>query len=301
MRTLALTVVYVILAGLVVENGYAQAPTNLIVTKATSTEVDLSWNRLVSSYTVQRAVLGSSFSTIATATTASAKDTTIDPYTTYQYQVLAAGTATPSATVTVGPPPAGFQVAAPAPGAPGSPAVANYAWNISMALDANGDPAFAFVYADPNLDSNPNDGQLLFRSWNRAKYAWNPVVKVTTAGDISSASRSTTSLAYDASTSTFGLAFEANAGSAVNLYVSTDGGLTWASKASFHDAANGSFGPSLALAKGNVYLAFERDNNGIEYTTVAMSVAASAWTTSFSVLLANRKSCSRVWISAFAT
>ena len=280
MKTLGLTAVCVLLAGLIAKNGYAQAPTNLTVTKATNSEVDLSWNGLVSSYTLQRAVLGSSFSTIATATTTSAKDTTIDPYTTYQYQVLAAGTSTPSATVTVGPPPAGFQVAAPAPGVPGSQTVANYAWNISMTLDANGDPAFAFVYADPNLDSNPNDGQLLFRSWNRAKYAWNPVLKVTTAGDISSAYRSTISLAYDPSTATFGLASEANAASAVNLYVSTDGGLTWSSKASFHDAAGASYGPSLALAKGNVYLAFERDNSGIEYITGAMSAASPAWTTS---------------------
>ena len=100
MRTLGLTAVCVLLAGLIAKNGYAQAPTNLTVTKATSTEVDLSWNGLVSSYTVQRAVLGSSFSTITTATTTSAKDTTIDPYTTYQYQVLAAGTSTPSATNT---------------------------------------------------------------------------------------------------------------------------------------------------------------------------------------------------------
>lgn len=66
---------------------------------------------------VQRAPLGGSFSDLTTVTTLSASDTSIDPYTTYQYQVVAitsAGRSAASNEITVGPPPSGFTNAAPA-------------------------------------------------------------------------------------------------------------------------------------------------------------------------------------------
>src|SRR5579871_2772556 len=91
----------------------AQAPSGLAVKAATNKRVDLSWTGTASSYTVQRRALGGSFANIATAvTTASYSDTTIDAFTTYQYQVLATGGTAASNDVTAGPPPAGFSVAA---------------------------------------------------------------------------------------------------------------------------------------------------------------------------------------------
>ncbi len=133
--------------------------------------MDLTWTGSSSSYSVQRRVLGGSYQTIATASTAQYADTTIDAYTDYQYQVLAGSAA--SNAVSVGPPPAGFNNVAPAPIIGGN-AITGYGDDASLALDANGDPAFAFLFDDPNQDGDTGDTQLLFRSWNRAQFTWNP-------------------------------------------------------------------------------------------------------------------------------
>jgi uncharacterized protein (TIGR03437 family) len=251
----------------------AQGPTNLAVTKATSSEVDLSWSGSASSYTVERSVLGSAFDDVATVSTTSYKDTQIDPYTTYVYQIRA--DAAQSNQITVGPPPAGFQVAAPTP-AQVDPS--SYGYDLSMVLDGNGDPAFAFVFDDPNQDTDHSDTQLLFRSWNRAKYGWNPVVTVATVGDIATTSYQTVSLARDRSNNTFAIAAENDSGDAVSLYVSTDGGATWKSKQKYRTEDTGSHTPSLALSAGKLYLAYELDVTGIQYITGTISDDPSAWT-----------------------
>src|SRR5262249_20138421 len=154
------------------------------VKSATSKRVDLSWTGTGSSYQIQRAPLGGSYTTIQTVNSTTASDTQFDPATTYQYQIVATGlvNSAPSNSVTVGPPPTGFSTAAPAPLVGGTPAP-RYGEDLSMILDGNGDPALAFLQDDPNQDNDFTDGQLLFRSWNRAQYRWNPVVKVATVGD----------------------------------------------------------------------------------------------------------------------
>src|SRR5207237_3870463 len=90
----------------------AQAPTGLTVRTATNKRVDLAWSGTASGYTVQRRALGGTFANLAANVTATTySDTTIDAYTTYQYQVLAnlaSGNPPPSVQVTVGPPPSGF-------------------------------------------------------------------------------------------------------------------------------------------------------------------------------------------------
>src|ERR1035437_9229112 len=202
-----------LLAAITGVSAWAQAPTGLSVKVATSKKIDLAWSGAAAGYTVQRRTLGGTYGNVATATTAAYSDTAIDAYTTYQYQIvanLASGASSPSNQVTVGPPPAGFSVAAQAPGAPGSDAANNYGYDLSMALDGNGDPAFAFVQQDPNLDNDYSDTQVLFRSWNRATYTWNPVVKVGAIGDNATSFRNTVSLAYDCSTGVFAVFTEYN-------------------------------------------------------------------------------------------
>jgi len=256
-------------------SAWAQAPSKLTVTKATSTEVDLSWSGSASSYTVERAVLGGAFSSIGTASKTTFSDTKIDAYTTYQYQIVA--NSAQSNQVTVGPPPAGFQVAAPVP-AQVDPS--SYGFDISMVLDANGDPAFAFIFNDANQDTDASDSELLFRSWNRAQYKWNPVVKVDTVADSATSSHASVSLAYDSNT--FVLASEINGGDSLRVYVSTDGGAHWSTKTTYQSSEDASEAPSLALRGGKIYLAYVLEHTGIQYVTGTLSADASTWTTTTS-------------------
>ncbi len=256
----------------------AQAPAGLTAKTATSKRVDLSWVGTAASYVVQRRTLGGTYADLTTVSSTTASDTQIDPYTTYQYQVLAStasGRSGPSNEITVGPPPAGYSDAAPAPAGHED----HYGYDLSLVLDGNGDPAFAFVFDDPNQDTDHSDTQLLFRSWNRAKYAWNPVVTVATVGDIATHFYSTVSLAYDASAGMFGLATEANPGggsNSIKLYTSSDGGNTWTLKNTFQ-GDNDLSAPSLVLANGNLYTAYVESHVGLKYVTGKLASAASTW------------------------
>ena len=257
----------------------AQA-TGLSATKATSSEIDLSWSGSANSYTVQRRSLGGSFTTINTVSSKTVADTQIDAYTTYQYQILASGSSTSSNIITVGPPPSGFSLVATAP-VIGGESVSGYGDDIALAKDSNGDPAFAFIFDDPNQDNDHTDTQLLFRSWNRATYSWNSVVAVATVGDVSTTERSTTSMALDSSTGVFVIATEfqdAAGDSAIKVYTSSDGGKTWTTKQTY-PVDSSAYGPSVALSGSKIYLAFNVDTIGIEYYTGALSSDPSTWTT----------------------
>jgi len=253
-------------------------PTGLTVKSATSAQTQLTWSGTASSYTVQRALVGAAFVNIATVTTTSYTDTTLDPYNQTVYQVIAGTTATAvSNQVMVGPPPSGLSLAAAAP-ASGVDVNITYGQNVSLAFDGNGDPAFAFIFGDPNNDGNAPEGQLWFRSWNRAQVQWNPLVKVATPGNVTSPYEAVVALAYDISASTFALASQDLAGN-LDLYVSTNGGAAWTLKTTF-TSASGIDGPALALASGNIYLAYQAGgSDGLQYVTGKLSAAASTWST----------------------
>ena len=261
---------------------WGQAPTSLTVKGATSKKIDLSWSGTASGYTVQRASLGGAFSNIATPTTTTYSDTTIDAYTTYQYQIVAnlvSGASTPSAKVTVGPPPAGFNVAAQAPGASGGPSANNYGYDLTMTLDGNGDPAFAFAFQDPNNTNDYTQDQILFRSWNRATYSWNPVVKVATnIGDIATYFHNSVDLAYDASTGNFAVftEYSSTTSQGTKLFTSADG-VTWTPKATYAAGNAETQGTAVSLAGGNVYLASIIDNTGVRYVSGKLSADPATW------------------------
>jgi uncharacterized protein (TIGR03437 family) len=252
----------------------AQVPPLARVAAATSKRVDLTWTGAAASYTVQRRVLGGVYTPIGTVTNSTYSDTTIDAFTTYEYQVLA-GTAASTA-MRVGPPPSGVTNPGPAP-VKGATASETYGYNLSMVFDGNGDPAILFGWGDPNNDSEWKDSVLLFRSWNRARYEWNPLVTVATVGDVLTRFRQSVSLGYDASTNTFAAATEDET-HALRLYVSTDGGATWTLKKTFTTRDSDWSSPSLALANGNIYLSAVVNTQGLHYVTGRLSADAATWT-----------------------
>ena len=171
MRVWDLRLATLTVAGILTSAAWGQSASNLVVKAATNKHVDLTWSGTAATYTVQRAPLGGSYSPVGTANSASYSDTTIDAYTTYQYQIIA-GSST-SNSVTVGPPPVGLTAPAPAPLVGSSPSN-SYGYDLTLTLDGNGDPAIAFIWEDPNGDNDYSDTAVLFRSWNRAQYAGIP-------------------------------------------------------------------------------------------------------------------------------
>lgn len=261
------------LALLSVSPAFSQSPTGLTAKSATARQVVLAWSGAASMYTVQRAAPGAPFTTIGTATSTTYTDSTIDPYTTYQYQVLNGSAA--SAAITIGPPPSGLSVAAPAPSQADQPSQ-NYGYNMQMVLDGNGDPAFAFVYDDPAGTGDTTKDQVLFVNWNRAATKWNAPVAVATVGDIATIFHSSLSLAFDSSTGVWGIASEVAATSAIAVYTSNDG-VAWTLKRTF-TAANALYGPSLAMAGGNVYLAYNGGLSNPKFVTGKETDAGTNWT-----------------------
>ncbi len=257
----------------------AQAPTGLTVKAATSKRVDLAWSGTAASYSVERRVLGGIYAGIGTASATTFSDTQVDPYTTYQYHVIAnavAGASSPSSEVTVGPPPSGFSTAATAPGPADSYIAQNFAYDISLALDTNGDPALAWVFEDPNGDSDRSDTKVVFRSWSRALYRWNDMTTVTVAGDIATSFRPSISIGCDPSTGVFAIATEYGDGS-MRVFVSNDTGVTWSQKAAFTNEGSSASGPSIVLAGGNIHLAYTVDSQGIQYVTGKLGSDSSTW------------------------
>ncbi len=252
-----------------------QVPSNLKVTSATSTQTQLTWAGSPGSYVVQRAPVGGAFTNLATVSATSYTDSTVDSYLQFTYQIVGANSATSvSNTVTVGPPLAGLSLVAQAPLAGTSPSQ-YYGENPSVAVDSNGDPGVAFLWVNPT--GNDNSGTLLlFRNWNRASASWNPIVTVGKVGDISTNFHQPLSLGFDATSKTWGIATEDD-GANLRVYTSADG-ASWSLKKTYTASVGPWQGPSMVLAGGNLYLAAQQDNAGIQYITGKLSDPGT-WTT----------------------
>lgn len=176
--------------------GTLKPPTALTVASATRSAVALSWTAgdASSRFVVERKPLGAAWpapppakppaSAVITMTVDGAKatDSQIDAFATYVYRVRATDAANalsaPSNEVTVGPPPVGFSSIVDAPKAMQDHDPQQFAGQIRMMLDANGDPAFAYITYDLNNDGEADDSELSFIAWDRATYRWKAPVQV---------------------------------------------------------------------------------------------------------------------------
>jgi len=222
---------------------------------------------------------------------ATTEDKSVEPFTTYIYRVRAAGAngalSTPSNEVTVGPPPVGFSQILTEPKDLMDPG--QFARGITMTLDANDDPAIAYLFVDPDNNNDEADSTLHFISWSRTQYRWNPPVTVRAVGandwDIP---RNGLSLARDTGANLFGLAHMVK-NSELHVAFSDDGGVRWRDVIVAKAEENGLGAPSLALDKGQVFLAYNEDGgDGHRYARFRTGAAADApekWTTSTAPLL----------------
>ena len=104
------------------------------------------------------------------------------------------------------------------------------------------------------------------------------MVKAGIVTDSATTFHQSVSLAFDASTSTWGIAAEHNDDGSLDLFVSSDG-VTWTKKKNFSYGNDSANVPSLALAGGNLYLAFVRNYAGLQYITGKLSADPSTWNT----------------------
>jgi hypothetical protein len=267
---LALSVAVVGAIAMPSAQGTPAAPTSLVATSATKSAVALSWTSPDGSLTkfiVERKPLGASWtpppapaaSPIVTTpvTGETMTDTSVGQFATYVYRVHAAGPngapGPASNEITVGPPPIGFSLVVAQPTDAGT-----FAHAVSATLDANGDPAMAYLFIDPDNNNDGSDSALHFVSWNRAKYRWNSPVKVAVVGDTEPNSpRMGICLVSDATTHQFALAHVTGTRE-VRLALSDDG-VAWKGVPVEMVAEGSTTGePTVAIDKGRVFLAYVR-------------------------------------------
>ena len=174
-----------------------------------------------------------------------------------------------------GPPPTGFQTIAPKPANHLDTAFGRF---ISLALDSNGDPATAFVYADPNGDGRYDDTQLMFVSWDRAANHWKEPVSVATMGNYDGRPPvPCVSLAHDPQTGAYGAVWVDPGNKIIHLALSRDDGATWTEKPALTDTRELG-GPTLAFAGGKANLAvWQVSKNIILYLTGAIDEEPGQW------------------------
>ncbi|HVU47444.1 MAG TPA: sialidase family protein [Terracidiphilus sp.] len=232
----------------------------LEVKSATSAKVVLAWSGTAENWIVERKS-GSEFEKIGSATSAAFEDSKIAPYGTYTYRVRASATAAPSNMVTVGPPPLGLLKPAPAPKGDNRDSD-DYGRRSALALDENGDPAFAFLWRDPNANNQPDESQIMFVRWNRALYKWDDPRKVAVTGETSPEAGEPISMAFEPGTGVAAMIFPVKDQKGFTFALSRDGGATWQTTAyntGMEDEINSS---TLIFSKGHFYLGINQYGDG---------------------------------------
>ncbi|MCX6623133.1 MAG: sialidase family protein, partial [Acidobacteria bacterium] len=275
-------------AAMLAQSSATEAPV-LRAESATSREVSLTWGGAGKESRLERRAGAGTWTKVATTTESRFTDSVIVPFATYSYRVIQ-GTKFTNI-ITVGPPPGGFHTIAPRPDKHPDTAFGRF---ISPVLDSNGDPAAAFVFADPNGDGRFDDTQLMFVAWDRAGYRWQDPVSVATLGQFDPRPPAPcVSVARDAKTGTYGITWVDSGNKLAHLALSTDGGATWHAKTVFADS-RAIAGPSLVLSGGMAHLSLEQDGrNAILYLTGALDQDPASWNSTLAPMLAGTNAVSR--------
>lgn len=146
---------------------------------------------------------------------------------------------------------AGFNLAVPAPDADHADALGLAP---SIALNATEDPMVAYLAKNLNGDGYT----LYFAQWDRSSKSWTKPVSIDTVNDTFHFSPQL-KLARDASNNLLGVAYQQSDG-IDRLALSTDNGATWKTEEVTPTNGGHSNNPSLAMANGNIYVAFTVDS-----------------------------------------
>ncbi|HEX3748448.1 MAG TPA: BACON domain-containing protein [Bryobacteraceae bacterium] len=254
---------------------------------ASATEVRLHWFER-KPVVVERAIPNGGFQVLGIAPQGEFVDPVIDRHQTYIYRATSVLEPRTSSTITVGPPPAGFNTVAANPVQTGNSQ--NFGQFPCMILDQNGDPLLAYVWVNPsgNVNLNNSDTSIYFVSWNRSAASFRPPVKIAVTGNIAAWSAFydfayPLALARDTSNHTLGIAYRsysANGGLAyLNVALSTDEGQTWSSQVVTSLSETVDFSSiDLALSGGAVYVTYYEGSLGpAELVTGTETTAAGTW------------------------
>jgi uncharacterized protein (TIGR03437 family) len=261
---------------------------------ASAQQVQLRWDEKVRIYVERKTSVGT-YLPVGIGEDGTFTDTSIDPRETYSYRVSPLSGSGSPREATAGPPPSGFNVVAAAPNIGDD--YQDFGQHPRLVLDQNGDPMIAYLFANPSGSGNYADSTIYFTAWNRSQGQFSKPVAVARTGDIRGAyangddQRIGFALARDASTNMLGIAYRSYApngtSSLVSVTFSTNGGQTWSNKTVTTDPADSYSNVDLALANGNVYLAFYHSNDGLRYVTGPETAAATTWRSVLAPTLSN--------------
>jgi hypothetical protein len=248
-------------------------PSSLAITAAGPQSISLSWAASPSSdvtgYEVQRSPYGAnSFSSVGAATALKYGDSTVDRWGAYQYVVAAqAGpgcASTPTSPVAAGAPPPGFSVVAPLPPSQAdSNNAPHFGAMTAASSDGIGDPFIAFFDLDPTASGNFSNSILEVSRWDRTSFAYKTRDAATTATLPPEPADLDLSVAVDSTNGALAIAYLSADSNGVNSSLdvqilqpdSAQG--QWMTQRVAIASTNRLGWPSLAMASGNVFLAYE--------------------------------------------
>lgn len=159
--------------------------------------------------------------------------------------------------------PAGLSTVVKAPAG----AAARLGEHLSMALDAEGNPMFAYIFENMDGAGASDDTEVFFVSWDKSQRRWSEPVSVDAVGTFDSAPPlRQVSLARDALTGRLAVAYVVGLNQ-LSLAQSVDGGRSWTRE--IVDSAGGAevANPVLRLRDGQQLLAYVEAESALVYAT----------------------------------